>query len=144
MIFFVCPTLSVTASWVGLNAERWHGFGVGARGFHAVDPKTPGASWAGPAPDREQVLRVHALESDGWRALLQESSSPDNTPRRTRLHSAMTASMPSGSASSEVTAGAGATYLLAGAGAVLVTACSAYSITGNGTAYETAGGWSHV
>ena len=39
MIFFVCPTLSVTAWWEGLNAERWHGLWVGARGFHADDPK---------------------------------------------------------------------------------------------------------
>ena len=46
----MCPTLSVTASWVGLNAERWHGFWVGAGGFYAVDPKPPGASWAGPIP----------------------------------------------------------------------------------------------
>ena len=64
----MCPTLSVTAWWVSLNAERWHGFGVGARGFHAVDLKPPGANWAGPMgrPSQHQLdLRFHVSEGVG-------------------------------------------------------------------------------
>ena len=49
MIFFFGVSDVVGDRIVGRSfAERWHGLWVGARGFHAVDPKPPGASWLGP------------------------------------------------------------------------------------------------
>ena len=119
-------------------------------------PPSPRTRWGRPS-QRQMCLRSKSWECSRERLLASAasgSSSPDATPRRTRLRSAVTTWMSSGSASSwgagypitgaraaEVTARTGATYSYAGAGAVSVAARpdAAWPITGAGAADETAG-----